>query len=480
MSTFVNAVKNQSARTANGMKAKLSSGSANVDLFYKIGASRGKNIVPSFISAYVENKDYALRIAQWARDVREGSGERQLYRDILMYLDKNDPEAAIDLLYKTPELGRWDDVLIPFTNKDVQAYAHMMIREALKNNDGLCAKWMPRKGETALRLRKYLNWSPKYYRKRLVELTKVVETQMCANQWDDINFSHVPSLASARYKKAFGRHTTKYSEYIQKLVKGDKTVKINASAVYPYDVLKGLVTTIAGNYYNPRQYSRDEIQLIEQQWKALPNYVGDSNVLPIVDVSGSMGVRVGAGKIATDLTCLDVAISLGLYVSDKNKGKFKDTFMTFSASPQLFTISGTIDQKIQQLSSAQWQMNTDLHAAFKRLLQVAIEGNVPQEEMPSSLLIISDMQFDSCARYDDSAIEMIRRKYTEAGYDMPNIIFWNVNSYDNTPVSVNEKGTALISGFSPSIVKTVLSGSFDEFTPEAIMLKAIMKPRYDI
>ena len=478
MNTFANAVRNQEARTANGMKALKSTASNCVDLFFKIGASRGKNIVPGFTAAYAENMNAALRIAQWARDVRGGAGERQLFRDILMYLDKNDPDAAVALIRKAPELGRWDDLLLPFTSNVVKDFAYSMIRDALNNGNGLCAKWMPRKGEQAAELRSYLGWTPKYYRKRLVELTNVVETAMCSGQWDNINFNHVPSVASSRYKKAFSRHTEKYKEWAAKLVSTDpkvkETVKVNAGAVYPYDVLKGLI----GGYHN--SYDKANLDHITAQWDALPNYVGDASILAMVDVSGSMGSPAGGYSSNSKTTCMDVAVSLGLYLADKNKGKFKDTFLTFSASPQLLNLKGNIVQKIQQMVTSSWNMNTNLHAAIAKILEVAKKGGVPAEEMPKMLLILSDMQFDACYRFDDSAMQMIKRKYEEAGYEFPAIVFWNLNAADNVPVKMNENGVALVSGFSPTIVKSVLSADMDEFTPEGIMMKTIMSPRYDV
>ena len=181
MNTFVDAVKNQKTTTTNGMKARKSTKDACVDLFYKIGASRGNNIIPDFVAAYVENKDVALRIAAWSRDIRGGAGERQIYRDILAYLEKTNPEDALALAKKAPELGRWDDVLVLAKDgSSLRSQVFDMIKDSLAKNDGLVAKWMPRKGEIAVALRNHLGWSPKFYRKRLVELTKVVETQMCA------------------------------------------------------------------------------------------------------------------------------------------------------------------------------------------------------------------------------------------------------------------------------------------------------------
>ena len=478
MNSFINAVNNQEARTANGMKARSSTASSCVDLFFKIGASRGKNIIPQFTSAYVQDRNIALRIAQWARDVRGGAGERQLFRDILAYLDKHDPDAAIVMLNKVPELGRWDDLLLPFTNQGVKAEAFHLIKDALDKGNGLCAKWMPRKGELAVELRNAFGWTPKFYRKRLVELTKVVETQMCAKDWDNINFNHVPSVASARYKKAFARHTAKYGEWAKALVSADpkvkETVKVNAGAVYPYDVLKGLIGS-----YRPN-YDKSNLDHITAQWEALPNYVGDNNILPLVDVSGSMTAPAGGYGSKSMVTCLDVSVSLGLYLADKNKGPFKDTFLTFSGSPQLLHLKGNIVQKIEQMSHSSWNMNTDLNKAIAKILDVAVKGKVPQEDMPKMLLILSDMQFDQCAKFDDTAMQMIRRKYEDAGYTVPSIVFWNLNAADNVPVKFNEKGVALVSGFSPTIVKTLLGGDMEQFTPEAIMMKAIMNPRYDI
>ena len=281
MNTFVNAVMNQEARTENGMKARKSTANALVDLFYNIGASRGKDITPAFTAALVADEDLALRIALWARDVRGGAGEREIFRQVLRYLEKNRPDLAKRVLAKVPEVGRWDDVFV-FDSKELKNEAYTMLGDALRAKNGLAAKWTPRKGQIAREVREFFGMSPKFYRKSLVELTKVVEQEMCAKQWDAINFSHVPSVAAARYKKAFYRNTPKYAEYVASLVKGDNPkVKVNAGAVFPYDVLKGI--SAYGNRYN-----KTETDLVVKQWEALENFVGDANILPLVDVSGSM------------------------------------------------------------------------------------------------------------------------------------------------------------------------------------------------
>lgn len=479
MTSFVSAVQNQSARTTNGMRARKSTANACVDLFFKIGASRGKNITKDFAAAYAENSETALRIAAWARDVRGGAGERELFRQILKYLEKTKVEDAERLMHKAPELGRWDDVMV-FESSFMKQMSFEMVKNALAEGNGHAAKWTPRKGKFAAELRSYLGWSPKFYRKRLVELTNVVEQKMCAKEWDQINFSHVPSLAAARYKKAFYRNATEaYTAYVDELVKDPKDrtmdVKVNAGAVYPYDVLNGVI-----NPYYHANYNATERGLIVSQWEALENFVGDANVLALVDVSGSMSCPAGGRTSNSKVTCLDVAVSLGLYVADKNKGKFKDTFLTFSGSPELLHLKGDIIQKVNQMVKSKWGMNTDLVKAMSKILSVAKEGGVPQEEMPEMLLIMSDMQFDQCARFDDSAMQMIARKYEAAGYEMPKIVFWNLNSADNVPVKCDARGVALVSGFSPSIMKAVLSADIDQFTPEAIMWKAIGNERYSV
>ena len=429
------------------------------------------------MAAYVENKEVALRIAQWVRDVRGGAGEREIFRQILKYLDKHEPTDAARLLLKVPEIGRWDDIFV-VESKANRTKALTMLGDALREKNGLAAKWTPRKGELAVEIRKFFGMSPKFYRKSLVELTKVVEQEMCAKAWDEINFSHVPSVAHSRYKKAFFRNTQEYAKYVAELTKDPKdrnvNVKINSGAVFPYDVLKGVI----GSYHN--NYNATELGALQAQWDAMENFIGDANVLPLVDVSGSMTCKAGGYHSKSETTCLDVAVSLGLYVADKNKGKFKDTFLTFSGSPELLHLKGNIVQKVKQMTDSNWGMNTDLVKAMSKILSVAKEGNVSQEEMPEVLLIMSDMQFDQCARFDDSAMEMIARKYEAAGYELPKIVFWNLNAADNVPAKFNTSGVALVSGFSPVIMTAVLGGDTEKFTPEAIMMKAIMVPRYDI
>jgi hypothetical protein len=468
MTTFASAVRGTPVRTTttNGMAAYTSTNRANTDLFGQLGASRGKDITNLFAQALAENPEYAIRIALWGRDIRGGAGERKLFRDILLQLEKSNPRYLLEtnLLNRVPELGRFDDLLI-FTNPEVKFLAFSIIRNALESKNGLAAKWMPRKGATAVELRKFLGWSPKFYRKTLVSLTNVVETQMCAREFERINFSHVPSLAMSRYTKAFAKQAPiAFTTFKEKLVKGDKTVKVNAAAVYPYDIIKNL------------RSSRDT-QLVDAQWNALPNFIGDANVLPLVDVSGSMTCSAGGSSA---ITCLDVAISLGLYCSGKNTGKFKDVFLTFSTSTEFVTVRGSLSERYNTMARSNWDMSTNLELALKKILTMAVSNGVPQSEMPGALLIMSDMQFNAAIRSPSAtAIEMIRNDYIRAGYTPPAVIFWNINASGNSPVKYDTTGTALISGFSPAIMKSVLSADLKNMTPEGVMLKTIMADKYD-
>jgi hypothetical protein len=466
------ALKTKNTTTENGMTTNTTSLNYNVDLFFKAGAMRAadEDAILSLVSkAWNENPTTCLRILFWARDVRGGAGERRFFKVAIKYLADKDPQGMADILGLIPEFGRWDDLLI-FEDTHSEDFALSLIDSALTDGNGLCAKWMPRKGTFAVKVRNFMGLTPKAYRKRLVELTKVVETQMCANEWENINYEHVPSLAMSRYGKAFGKHTPdRFHGYIQSLQKGE--AKINVGAVYPYDITKAL----------------DKNAASEEQWKALPNFLegNTERILPLVDVSGSMSSSCGG-----NLTCMDVAISLGLYISERNEGPFKDHFITFSATPKLQHLTGSLKDRFMQMSRADWGMNTNLEAAYKLILKQAVKHNVPQDEMPTQILILSDMEFDQATRsgggwysrdiktdWNPTAQEMVKKMFSDAGYEMPNIIYWNIQSRgENVPVRFDEQGTALISGFSPSIMTSLLSGA--SMTPVSIMMETIGKERY--
>ena len=348
----------------------------------------------------------------------------------------------------------------------VQNAAIELIAKKLKDGDQLLAKWMPRTGgKTAPHkklisnlVRTKMEMSPKEFRKMLVENTKVIETAMCSKDYSTVNYSHVPSLAMSRYSKAFMKNDEeKFTEYRGLLL--NNQVKINTGAIYPYDVIKGLLF--------------GEEDIANAQWVSLPNFMegNQERVLPVCDVSGSMSTPV-----STNLSAMDICVSLGLYISERNEGPFKDAFVTFSSTPELQYLKGNLKERIFQLASSNWGMSTNIEATFNLILNKAVEGSVPQEEMPTCILIMSDMEFDS-AIDNQSAISMIARKYEDAGYELPKIVFWNLCARSsNFPVQTRDENTALISGFSPSILKSVLSGK--EMTPITIMLDTVNSDRY--
>ena len=472
---FLDALRQEDMVTENGMATNSTSLNACVDLFFNIGAMRGQDkqcLIETFSKAFNEDPKRAMKLLFWARDVRGGAGERQVFKDILVYLAENHDLVLRPNLHLISEYGRWDD-LLSLAGTYLEKQAFTLISDALINENGLCAKWMPRKGAVAEKLRKFTGMSPKQYRKSLVGLTSVVETKMCAKDWNSIDFGKLPSVASARYQKAFGKNAYEsYSAYIASLVKGE--AKINAGAVYPYDITKSL------NYGNS--------SVANEQWKALPNYMEGANdmILPVVDVSGSMSCPAGGSK---SVTCMDVAISLGLYISERNVGPFKDAFITFSSKPQLQVLSGSLKDRYTQMSDSDWGMSTDLEATFKLILDQATKHKLSQDKMPNKILILSDMEFNqavSCGGYSSrfkggtwnpTAQQMIEQMYSDAGYKVPQIVYWNIQSRNGgVPVAFDTQGTALVSGFSPAIMTSLLGGDIE--SPQQIMDKTILSERY--
>jgi hypothetical protein len=461
MTTFRNAVLSEGnfTQTENGMAALKSSLNANVDLFFSAAASRGKDISAKFAAALSENRELALRLALWLRDAREGAGEREQFRSLLKFLEKRDESALLHVIPVVPHVGRWDDLLI-FTNPTWKAAAFSVIAEGLAEGNGLCAKWMPRKGATAAELRDFLGVSPKQYRKGLVSLSNTVEQLMCAKRWNDIEFGKIPSLAAKNYQKVFNRNcATQYQAYKLALTNGN--AKINASAIFLYDVLKGSDRVVA-----------------QAQWNALPNFLTeDAKILPMIDVSGSM-----TSQVSTGLSAMDVAVSLGLYIATKQTGSFSGVYLTFTDRPTLTTVdqSKNIVDLSRFVRRNDVGYSTNIEAAFAEILRVAKMNGVPQAEMPKYLLVFSDMQFDaSFFGYRETAFGNVKRQFEAAGYELPKLVWWNIaDRGNNTPVTYDTQGNALVSGFSPSLVKSILAAK--TFTPEGVMLETLLQERYDL
>ncbi len=479
--TLLAALQTNDTLTTNGMTTSSSSLNSCVDLFFQIGAMRGKDkqvLINAFVKAYSEDALTAMKLLFWARDVRGGAGERQIFRDIIKYLAKTKTESLAKNLSLIPEFGRWDD-LLELIGTALESQALAAIKAGLDQKNGLCAKWMPRpnvanreRKAQANVLRAFLGLSPKEYRQLLVSQSNTVEQLMCAKNWDAIEYSKLPSKAMSDYMKSFSKNDlTRFQAYLASLEKGETT--INAGALYPYDITKNL--------------KQGNTQGADLQWKALPNYlVGNTErLLPVVDVSGSMDCSAGGSK---SVTCMDVSISLGLYISERNEGPFKDAFITFSTQPDLQYLKGTLSERYRQLQSAHWSMSTNLEAMYRMLLTRAKEMNVPAEEMPTMLIILSDMQFNaataaggyysSASEWNPTAQKMAEDMYAAAGYQMPKIIYWNLNQTSkNSPVEFDKQGTALVSGFSPALLSSLLSGK--DLSPINMMYNVINSSRYD-
>lgn len=451
-STLVNATRQHDTFTANGAVTHSTSLDAVVDMFFIAGASRNmhpSDIIAMFERAYIQNPDLAVKCLFWARDCRGGAGERRFFQILMKHIIKFYPSISDQLMVQVPKFGYWKDVFqieAPNANN-----IDWISRQLTEQSDRLLAKWYPRKGTWFNALHKKLKVTPKEARKLLVTLSDgVVEKLMCAKQWGNIKYSSVPSRAFNAYKQAFERQDmNRFNTFVESVSEG--TEKVNAGQLFPYELFQS--------------YKLGErTDVINAQWKALPNYVTEGSFLPVCDVSGSMyGLP------------MDISVSLGVYLSERNKSIFKDAFITFSGIPKMQYLTGDTCQRFGQLETADWGGNTNLQAVFELILASAKRGNVAPGDMPETLLIISDMEFDYCAT--DTNLEAVEKQYQASGYAMPKIAFWNVNGRKgNVPASAKKKDVALISGASPSIVKSVLSGK--DFSPVGIMLETLGNERY--
>lgn len=480
MSTLLNSYHTASSQqhfTANGAVTHGSSLDACVDLFFLAGSSRGKDITSSFASALNADKDLTGRLLLWMRDVLQGAGEREQFRKLFKYLIYKDFNTARRILKKIPVdgIGRWDDVLVTI-GTPLQEEGVGLVIEALKAGDSLCAKWMPRrqKGKDENNMivavlakalhpdvRPY-DRQEKLYRKTLSSLSKTVEQQMCAKQWSEINYNHTPSKAAQVYRKAFMRHDeSRYQAYLDILTKEDGTAKVNAKATFPHDVYKMALT--------------GGMQLAEAQWKALPNFLEGTNesILPMVDVSGSMCTHVSGSSVQ----CMDVAISLGLYLAERNNGKFKGELITFTSSPKFFSVPPGLEAGIKKIKQFPVGYDTNFIAAFELILDLAVKQGLSQEDLPTKVLALSDMEFNHCG--SETNFDAIKRKFEAAGYKMPQMVFWNLNGrVGNNPVQAHQSGAVLISGFSPSILTAVMKGA-EDLSPRNVMLDKLLSTRYD-
>lgn len=495
--------------TENDAVAYKTSGKELLDFNFSITSMRNwawQDIEKAFGKVFYENPKVAILYWFYGMDCLEGLGERNITKGIMHWLVNNHPEI-IEKVYKyIPEYNRWDTLILladpNFNNNEklrelIVGYIEVQFVNDLKNaysnsnSISLLAKWMPSENASsketkrmALQLMQDLRTSPKYYRKALSLLRSklnVVERDMSSNKWNNITYEHVPSKANLNYYKAFMRHDTeRRGEYLNSLKK-EKT-KINSKVLAPYEICHRY-----GYYGYGYGYINPYDEALEQMWKALPQYqLG--NVLVVRDGSGSM-----TDKITNTATCLDVATSLAIYAAEHNSKDWKDKFITFSNNPKFVDMSqcNSLRDKILLCTNYNECSNTDIYKTMKLILKTVIDNGYKQEEMPKSILIISDMQFDQpypyfsyvkkqhgAFNYDKTLFESIKTEYMAIGYKLPKIIFWNVDSRGNKtiPMQENELGMSLISGFSANIFKMVLN---DELDPYKELLKILYSKRYE-
>ena len=516
MNTFMDALtKNEKSYTLNDATAYRTSGSALVDLNFSVPLLRqaavdfyGKSkhyryfysadgtmdaveALRLFITSYEEDPLYTMKWLMYVRHIKIGLGERDVFRMMLTKIGDLHPEMALQFIIGT-ELwnhGRWDDVLRIFFDT-TSTILHDGIGELIANqfrrdvmgcglgdSISLLAKWMPsnntsskKKRSEAVILQSLLHLSAREYRRilsKLREYLSVVDRKASLNQWNDINYNHVPSKANLKYRNAFLKHDEERRKaYLTSLQKGDNSFKINADSMFLYDIVQAYID--ANSCWSSSLKPYDET--LEQLWDAQDAPKAYNDILVIRDGSGSMGQQLSGNS---SVTALSVADSIALYCAQHNKNEsFKNRFITFSNRPQMVDISmcQTLRDKLRRLHRFDDYSNTDIEATFDLILDTAVKNHLRQEELPLTCLIISDMQFDQATQHEDNTtvIESCRRKFEVLGYTMPRLIFWNVSVYahNTIPVQMHPSGVILVSGFSKSIVDMVVSG---ELNPETAL-----------
>jgi len=454
--------------TENSALTNVSTLDPVLDFFSLAGAMRNNVSAATqlFAKAFDADPLYAIRTLFYLRDIRGGQGERDLFRALYLELYNHDAKLADELLELIPFYGRWDDVLaVSPTYSAAKLIGKQFISDWTAKRDGkpvsLMAKWLPSENasssksrELARSLANALGMSYKEYRQQVVGLRKYIqllEQDMSSGNWSEIDYSRVPSQAQRKHGKAFRRHDNgRYSDFLDSALRGD--TKINTGTLFTYEVFDAL-----------RQGDKQAANTI---WANLPDYTNGKNALVVADVSGSMYGRP-----------MDVSVSLALYFAEHNTGAFHNYFMTFSSMPQLVHVSGhDLAEKLDNISRANWGMNTDIEAVFRTVLQAAIKSSASPEELPSTIYIISDMEFDASSRNSSATnFENAQKMFNEAGYALPHLVFWNVDARNiQTPATMFDNRVTLISGLSQSAFRYAVEGK----SPLELMYSVLDSDRY--
>lgn len=504
MNKFMSALREENALayTENGAITRTTTMNSLLDLFALGAAYRTRSdadCINLFKKAFEENETYAMKCLFYIADIRGGQGERRFFRVVAKWLAREHTEVMRRNLKYIPEYRRWDDLYV-FVNTPLERDAFELMRKQLEldvqcKTPSLLAKWLKSENTSsrdsrvlADKTRRFLGMNHKEYRKTLSilrERIRVLERLMSAGRWDEIEFDKIPSRAGMIYKNAFARHDLErmrqgaeqsYEDFAR-----DKNTKVNAKALYPYEVVEKALN------YRGRGLDDTDRLIINKYWDGLTDVLNGYafNGIAVVDVSGSM---IG--------TPMNVAISLGMYCAERTTGPYANHFFTFSSHPELVKVEG-IDfvDKVQRMSRADWSMNTNVEAVFDKMLRIAQANHLRQDEIPQSVIILSDMQFDSCAcgntdgviyysRWsrggggkpaDETLFETIEKRWNQAGYKMPLLTFWNLDARNDNAIPMRKSGhVQFVSGFSQNIFDSVMKG----LGAEDLMFEKLDSERY--
>ena len=513
MSNFLNGMKqaNNYAITENGALTHSSTMDGLMDLFAMGAAYRTRtdeDVIVLFKKAFDENPTYALKCLFYIGDCRGGQGERRFFRVCAKWLAKYDADAMRRNLIHIPEYRRWDDLFVfigtPLESEALNIVKHQLALDVQCKTPSLLAKWMPSENTSSVKtvkmaktVRQFLSMTPKQYRKVLSALRariNVLERLMSEGRWDEIEFDKIPSKAGLKYKNAFARHDIErmkrnpevksYEDFAK-----DTTTKVNAKALYPYEVVDK-ATKVMGcsrgwGYGSRSAQSMDSTDrlMVNKYWENLENYFQDKhfNALMVVDTSASM-----RGSDAT--APINVAISLGMYCAERAQGPFAGHYISFSRTPRLVAVEGVdFCDKVKRIYDANLCENTNIEATFDMLLDVALNSGCSKADLPEYLCIVSDMEFDNATSQGwgynrttfntKTLMESIREKWARHGLRMPKIIYWNVQArQNNIPEDLGCGLVSYVSGMSPSIFETIMSGK----TGLELMKEKLDSPRYSV
>lgn len=508
MNAIQNTLNNEISVTENGAVGYRTTGKELLDLNFAVASLRSmsdEEVARRFRKAFCEDNILAMKWLFYARDVRQGLGERRLFRVVLADLVQSNPEMVIPVINLIPEFGRYDDLWCLLDDDKSAGYVYRIVDEqlhldwvnmGLNRPISLLAKWMPSINASSAKTKEYgkklckaMGMSERKYRKMLSKLRSyldIVEVKMSDKNWSEIKYEAVPSRANLIYNSAFLRNDEeRRRDYLGKLERGE--AKINASTLFPHDIV---------HKYIDYRRMRPIDSTIEALWKAMPDTVnGCGNTIVVADGSGSMCCTVDP---KSSVMAIEVAMALAIYFAEHSSGQFKDKYITFSERPQFvdFSNCNSLHAKLQTAIAHNEVANTNIEAVFDLILTTAVKNHMHQEDLPANILIISDMEFDRCAvggahvrgrdywgrtyythsKVDQRLFDVIAQRYADAGYKMPRLVFWNVNSRTGTiPVKENELGVALVSGFSTNVTKMVMSGKTDPFE---CLLETLNSERY--